>query len=80
MESRTTDRIEENHILVRGSKLPFSRTSHALNDFVTNNTGQLTEQDLREVRLIRQNPTYLIESYLFQRIEPYFLPFFEQED
>ncbi len=56
--------------------------NYALNDFLEQYQEELiflSNQDYEEVDKIRKNPQSLVESYLFSRIEPFLLPFYEKK-
>ncbi len=70
--------------LVKNSILHINLISYALDDFLdsTNDDSsieELDELDILEIEEIRENPRYLIKSYLLKRIEPFLLPFYEKQ-
>jgi hypothetical protein len=67
--------------LVKNSYLSHNSLSHALNDFLEQYQEELiflSSQDYKEVSKIKQDPSLLTNSYLFKRIEPFLLPYYEK--
>lgn len=66
---------------IKGS-LPIYAVSLVLTDFVEQyeqESRTLTTRDYQEIEKIKQNPFSLTDSYLFKRIEPFLLPFYERK-
>ncbi len=60
--------------------LPVFSVKYVLDDFLEfciDEKQQLSQQDLEEIKKIRNNPYYIVESYLFARLEFCMLPFYE---
>ncbi|MBU0957717.1 MAG: hypothetical protein KKF56_02805 [Nanoarchaeota archaeon] len=66
--------------LIKGSTLFLSKVSYVLDDFIEDKDGTLSNQDHKELNRLRLNPQELTTSYIFNRIEPYILPFYKKED
>ena len=67
--------------LVNGGWLAVSRVGLVLDDFVEcyNEEGKhISEEDLREIDRLRHAPRDLAESYLFEQIKPFVLPFYRK--
>ncbi|MEK6859751.1 MAG: hypothetical protein AABX54_02955 [Nanoarchaeota archaeon] len=67
--------------LVRGSHISHYCLKFALTDFLEQykeEQRKLTQRDYKETERIRQNPYLLTKSYLFNKIEPFLLPFYER--
>lgn len=61
--------------------LPIYAVSLVLDDFVEQyeqESRTLTIRDYQEIERIKQNPFLLTGSYLFKRIEPFIIPFYER--
>jgi len=62
--------------------LPIYAVSFTLNDFIEQyeeESQKLTDIDYEEIAKIKQNPFLLTKSYLFKKIEPFLLPFYEKK-
>jgi hypothetical protein len=67
--------------LVKDSYLHISQIDYALNDFIEQSIEELvslSEQDYREIKKIQTDPYYIVKSYLFDKIEPFLLPFYKR--
>jgi len=63
--------------------LPIYALSLALDDFVEQyeeESRTLTDNDYLEIQRLKQNPSLLNQSYLFQKIEPFLLPFYQKNN
>ena len=67
--------------LIKGSYISNYYLSFALTDFLEQYQDELkflSRQDHLEITKIRQSPERLTKSYLFSKIEPFLLPFYEK--
>lgn len=67
--------------LVLGKKLRISRLDYVLDDFLEDYKWcrrRVSARDRIEINRIRENPLELESSYLFKKIRPYVLPFYER--
>ena len=69
--------------LIKNSFLHINLVSDALDDFLDSTNDdpsieELDELDILEIEEIRKNSSLLPNSYLFQRLEPFLLPFYEK--
>lgn len=63
--------------------LPIFSISYILDDFIEQYKEELktlTKRDYDEISKIRKNPYLITESYLFSRIEPFLLPFYQKRN
>lgn len=63
--------------------LSFSGLNDALTDFIEQYEEEsqlLTKRDYQEIERIKQNPFSLTNSYLFKKIEPFLLPWYEHRN
>ena len=64
--------------IIKG-ELSYHSLDLALDDFIEQyfqESKDITIQDISEIANIRSNPDYLVKSYLFEKIEPFLLPFY----
>ena len=67
--------------LIKNSYISFYSINFALTDFLEQYKDEnryLNSRDLLEIENIRRKPKSLKKSYLFKKIEPFLLPFYER--
>lgn len=67
--------------LVRNNSISHYSLNFAFDDFIEQYEQEsrlLTDEDLKELQRIRQDPCLLNGSYLLKRLEPFLLPFLER--
>ena len=66
--------------IIKG-ELSYHSLDLALDDFIEQyfqESKDITIQDISEIAIIRSNPDYLVKSYLFEKIEPFYYLFIQE--
>ena len=74
MINKKIDFSNPKEIQINESCFRLCNLNYALEDFIEE--VQHGKKDIVEVEKIKRNPSHLTESYLFDQIEPFLLPFY----
>ena len=82
LETRASGKTGLVIFLIKGSYISVYCLKFALTDFLEQYEDEqvfLSKQDYSEITKIRKDNLLLTKSYLFKKIEPFLLPYFERK-